>query len=121
MGAEALAALFGVYGDVARIKMLPEQEAALVEMEKPVQAYVAKWLLDASPLGGRIIKVGEREKYRECVFGMCMCVKGWVWRWTLVCQWRLRCFETPPNQPNPHKTPHPLPTPTHKHPHTQHR
>ncbi len=59
MGAEALAALFGVYGDVVRIKMLPEQEAALVEMEKPVQAYVAKWLLDASPLGGRIIKVGR--------------------------------------------------------------
>ena len=57
MGAEALAALFGVYGDVVRIKMLPEQEAALVEMEKPVQAYVAKWLLDASPLGGRVIKV----------------------------------------------------------------
>lgn len=40
MGAEALAALFGVYGDVARVKMLPEQEAALVEMERPVQVCV---------------------------------------------------------------------------------
>ncbi|GAB5036278.1 polypyrimidine tract-binding protein 2-like isoform x1 [Nannochloropsis oceanica] len=57
VGAEALAALFGLYGDVRRVKMMPEQESALVEMEKPVQAYVAKWLLDASPLGGRIIKV----------------------------------------------------------------
>jgi hypothetical protein len=37
--------------------MLLEQESALIQMEKPVQAYCAKWLLDASPLGGRVIKV----------------------------------------------------------------
>uniref|UniRef100_I2CQY0 Polypyrimidine tract binding protein n=1 Tax=Nannochloropsis gaditana (strain CCMP526) TaxID=1093141 RepID=I2CQY0_NANGC len=57
VGAEALAALFGLYGDVRRVKMMPEQDSAIVEMERPVQAYVAKWLLDASPLGGRVIKV----------------------------------------------------------------
>jgi hypothetical protein len=57
VGPEALAALFGVYGDVVRVCMLPEQESALIQMEKPVQAYCAKWLLDASPLGGRVIKV----------------------------------------------------------------
>ena len=32
VGAEALAALFGVYGDVKRVKMMPEQESALVEV-----------------------------------------------------------------------------------------
>ena len=37
VGAEALAALFGVYGDVVKIKMMPEQESALIQMEKPVQ------------------------------------------------------------------------------------
>ena len=37
VGAEALAALFGVYGDVVRIKMLPQQESALIQMDKPVQ------------------------------------------------------------------------------------
>jgi len=32
VGAEALAALFGVYGDVQRVKMMVEQESALIEV-----------------------------------------------------------------------------------------
>lgn len=32
VGAEALAALFGVYGDVVKIKMIPHGESALIQV-----------------------------------------------------------------------------------------
>jgi len=54
---EALAALFGVYGDVMRVKMIEMSSSALVQMANIVQAYCARWLLDASPLAGNTIKV----------------------------------------------------------------
>jgi len=55
---DALFTLFGVYGDVIRVKILfNKKDNALVQMAEPSQAALAQTYLDKVRLGGRVIRV----------------------------------------------------------------
>ena len=49
---DTLVALFGVYGDVIKVKMLGERTSALVQMAHAAQAAAVMELLDGVPLAG---------------------------------------------------------------------
>ncbi|CAG2167019.1 unnamed protein product [Oppiella nova] len=55
---DALFTLFGVYGDVIRVKILfNKKDNALVQMAEPAQAQLAQTYLDKVKLSGRVIRV----------------------------------------------------------------
>eukprot|EP00903_Cladosiphon_okamuranus_P019995 g18369.t2 len=53
----ALCHLFGLYGDVMKVKLVASRGMALVQMRYPVQAVNAQRLLDQTPLSGMILEV----------------------------------------------------------------
>jgi len=57
---DALFTLFGVYGDVIRVKILfNKKDNALVQMSEPAQAQLAQTYLDKVKLNGRVIRVTQ--------------------------------------------------------------
>lgn len=53
--ADTLATLFGVYGDVKKVKVLVQREAALVQFAYPAMAFYARKHLEGCPLYGRAL------------------------------------------------------------------
>mmetsp|Transcript_14352 Transcript_14352/g.18804 ORF Transcript_14352/g.18804 Transcript_14352/m.18804 type:complete len:442 (-) Transcript_14352:281-1606(-) len=54
---EALAALFGLYGDVMKVKIMDQRESALVQYMFPLQAANAVTFLNGCPLSGKTLRV----------------------------------------------------------------
>ncbi|CAM9481948.1 unnamed protein product [Scytosiphon promiscuus] len=54
---EAICHLFGLYGDVMKVKLVASRGMALVQMRYPVQAVNAQRLLDQTPLSGMTLEV----------------------------------------------------------------
>jgi len=54
---EALAALFGLYGDVLKVKIMGQKESALIQYQYPLQANNAVQFLNGTPLSGKVLRV----------------------------------------------------------------